>query len=264
MFRQRSLWLVAASCAAALGAEGAMAFVVPGARSLDAHALQAFEALGQNAHVLRASAAVISATPAAIAILTALLALIALRDGRRTLAVAIPLATIGAVLSADLLKSLIDETRFSAALGYNQLTASSWPSGHSTAAMMGLLCALLVAPQRLRRVVAVAGSAAVLLVCCSLLVQGVHYPSDVLGGMLLAGLWTSLTLAVVRRSGERSDAHVALREPVAGAAAGVLVALAGAAALASIGLPVGGALLLATATLGLVAAALGAGIASLN
>jgi membrane-associated phospholipid phosphatase len=264
MFRQRSLWLAAAACATALGAEGALAFALPGARSLDAHALRAFEALAQNGHVATASAAVISATPAAIAILTALLALVALHDGRRTLAAAIPLATIGAVVSADLLKSLIDETRFSATLGYNQLTASSWPSGHSTAAMMGLLCALLVAPKRLRRLVAVAGSAAVLLVCCSLLVQGVHYPSDVLGGMLLAGLWASLTLAVVSRRGERIDSHAVLREPVAGAAAGVLVALAGAATLASIGLPVGGALLLATATLGLVAAALGAGIASLN
>jgi len=241
-----------------------MAFAVPGARSLDAQALRAFEALGQNGHVLRASAAVISATPAAIAILTALLALVAFHDGRRMLAAAIPLATIGAVVSADLLKALIDETRFSPVLGFGQLTASSWPSGHSTAAMMGLLCALLVAPRRRRRIVAVAGSAAVLLVCCSLLVQGVHYPSDVLGGMLLAGLWTSLTLAVVRRSGERVDSHVALREPAAAAAAGVLVALAGAAALASIGLPVGGALLAATATLGLVAAALGSGIASLN
>jgi len=259
MSRQRSLIIAAVSCATALGAEGTVAFAVPGSPHLDAKALRAFVVLSGNGHVFSAAQHVVDATPVAVAIVTALLALIALRAERRVLAVVIPLATIGAVGSADLLKLAIGVQRTSAVLGYNQITTSSWPSGHATAAMITLLCALLVAPRERRRLVAVAGSAAVLLVCCSLLVLGVHYPSDILGGLLLAGLWMSVTLAVVRRS-ERGEAHLTLREPVAGAAAGVVVALAGAAAVASVGLPVGGALLLATATLGLVAATLSGGL----
>jgi undecaprenyl-diphosphatase len=259
VFRQRLLLIAAASCAVALALEGAIALAVPGSSSLDAHALHAFVVLSFNNHVLLVASRVDGATPAVVVALTALLAVLALRAGRRVLAVAIPLATLGAIGSAELLKLLIDVPRISPALGFDQVATSSWPSGHATASMITLLCALLVAPRERRRLVAVGGSAAVLLVCCSLLVLGAHYPSDILGGLLLAGLWMSLTLLVVRRS-ERVEARLALREPVAGAVAGVVVALSGAAAVASIGLPVGGALLLATVTLGSVAAALSGGL----
>ena len=80
----------------------------------------------------------------------------------------------------------------------------SWPSGHATAAMSLALCAALVAPRRLRPIVAVAGAAFAVAVGYSTLTLIWHYPSDVLGGFLVAGTWTLLVLAVLFRV-EASD-----------------------------------------------------------
>ena len=88
-----------------------------------------------------------------------------------------------------------------------------------------------------------------------MVVAGRHFPSDVLGGFLLAGLWMALTLCVLRRR-QRSEVRIPLRRPAGATALAALAALAAAAALQPLGMPVGGALLAATATLALVAAAL--------
>ena len=61
--------------------------------------------------------------------------------------------------------------------------------------MMLALCAVLVSPRRLRPLVALLGTALAVGVSYSILVLGWHFPSDVLGGFLVAGGWTSLTLA---------------------------------------------------------------------
>ena len=61
------------------------------------------------------------------------------------------------------------------------------------------LCAVLVAPPALRTAAAVLGGALAVGVGYALLVLGWHYPSDVLGGFLVAGLWTSLAVAALHR-----------------------------------------------------------------
>ena len=61
------------------------------------------------------------------------------------------------------------------------------------------LCAVLVAPPALRAATAVLGGAFAVGVGYAVLVLGWHYPSDVLGGFLVAGLWTSLAVAVLHR-----------------------------------------------------------------
>ena len=63
---------------------------------------------------------------------------------------------------------------------------ASWPSGHATAAMSFALCAVLAAPARLRPLVAAVGAAFAVAVCYSFLALAWHYPSDVLGGFLVA------------------------------------------------------------------------------
>ena len=80
-----------------------------------------------------------------------------------------------------------------------QIDATSWPSGHSTAAMTLALCAVLVAPPALRAATALLGGAFAVGVGYAVLVLGWHFPSDVLGGFLVAGLWTSLAVAVLHR-----------------------------------------------------------------
>ncbi len=97
-----------------------------------------------------------------------------------------------------------------ARVGVSEITAASWPSGHATAATVLALCAVLVAPRRVRPLVAVLGATFAAAVGVSLLILAWHLPSDVLGGYLLATLWMALVLAGLRIADARSRG-VALR-----------------------------------------------------
>ena len=66
---------------------------------------------------------------------------------------------------------------------------------------------MLVAPRRARPVVAVLAGAFALAVGAALLIRAWHMPSDVLGGYLLALLWTALAVAGVRWSERRWPAR---------------------------------------------------------
>ena len=63
-------------------------------------------------------------------------------------------------------------------------------------------------------------------VAYAVLVLGWHYPSDVLGGFLVAGLWTSLAVAVLHRLEAPEPAGRPVWEPVAGLAGGAGVVAA--------------------------------------
>lgn len=76
---------------------------------------------------------------------------------------------------------------------------ASWPSGHLTAATSLALCVVLVAPVALRPYAVVAGALGVLATAYSILVIGSHHPSDVAGGMLVAGAWTGVVVAALER-----------------------------------------------------------------
>jgi hypothetical protein len=103
---------------------------------------------------------------------------------------------VGAALTSQVLKPLLAEPRIVAWLGGDQIGPASWPSGHSTAAM-ALACALvLVVPGRLRPLAAPVGGAVATVVGLATVVLRWHFPSDVLGGFLVAALWTLLVVAV--------------------------------------------------------------------
>jgi hypothetical protein len=117
--------------------------------------------------------------------------------------------------------------------------------------------------------VALLGCALAVAVGDSILVLAWHFPSDVVGGYLLAACWVSLALAAVARSerGSRGRAGVerpAPRSAVLGPAALVAAAACAFAVRASVTPfqePVGGALVAGALVVALVAAALTAGIA---
>ena len=92
--------------------------------------------------------------------------------------------------------------------------AASWPSGHATAAMALVLCAVLVAPSRLRPTVAALGGVFAVAVGCSLLILAWHMPSDVLGGYLLASLWMALAVAGLRAADRRAGDPLARSEAI--------------------------------------------------
>jgi membrane-associated phospholipid phosphatase len=81
------------------------------------------------------------------------------------------------------------------------LGGTSFPSGHATfAATYATLLVLCLGGRYLHRrgliVAAAAGAAVVLVFSISRVVTGGHWPSDVLGGLLLAGGWISMLLSV--------------------------------------------------------------------
>jgi membrane-associated phospholipid phosphatase len=125
----------------------------------------------------------------------------ALAQARPRVALAI-LAVMGlAPLTSETLKPLLATAH--ASVGGTHVGPASWPSGHATAAAALVLSAILVAPPRLRPVVAGLGAAFTSIVGVALLVLAWHMPSDVLGGYLVATLWMALALAALRAADRR-------------------------------------------------------------
>ena len=204
-------------CVLGLALLWVVAELVPAARVRDAALLQHFNALS-GPHVDPLARRAIHLLDPGVMIfwgLALVLFALARRRGREALAVGV--IFVAAPLSADFLKPLLAHSHPNA--GPIQIGSASWPSGHATAAMALVLCAALVAPRRLRPLVAVVGAAFAAAVGCALLIRAWHMPSDVLGGYLLAGLWTALAVAWLRAA-ERRWPRRHLRQADTASAAG--------------------------------------------
>jgi membrane-associated phospholipid phosphatase len=124
------------------------------------------------------------------------LVLVAYARGRLRVGAAV-VAIMGlAPLTSETLKPLVAHSHD--VVGGVFIGPASWPSGHSTAALALVLSAVVVAPARLRALVASVGALFALAVGCSLLILAWHMPSDVVGGYLVATLWTALAVAALR------------------------------------------------------------------
>jgi membrane-associated phospholipid phosphatase len=177
--------------------------------------------------------------PQPFAVFAAAILVVALLGRRVRAAAAITAILLGANVTTQLLKPLLAEPRASSLLeGHTPVASASWPSGHATAAMSLALCCVIAAPARRRPIVAALGALFAVAVSYSFLTLGWHYPSDVFGGFLVAASWTLAAMAVVltldarrpTRLASQSRDRVSLRNALAPAA----VALAGVAGLAGI------------------------------
>ncbi|HEY4093929.1 MAG TPA: phosphatase PAP2 family protein [Baekduia sp.] len=226
--------LLALVCLGALAATGVLAKLVPITQQGDQHALNGFVALDvpRIGPVLNRIAHL--ADPAPYALAGLILALVALARGRWRIALLIPIAFVLTGTTTEALKHLLAGPRLDEWLGASQISAASWPSGHSTAAMTMALCAVLAAPPRLRPTVAVLGGGFALAVAYAILALGWHFPSDVLGGYLVAAIYVllgvSLVTAADRRWPTRRGAEAATRPVDLVPAVGVAVLAAGTAA----------------------------------
>jgi len=148
-------------------------------------------------------------------VLASLPVLVALVRRRPRVAVMLAVVILCANETTELLKPLLAAPRDPGPYGliYN----SSWPSGHATAAMSLALCAIIAAPARWRPAVAASMAAFAIAVSYSFLELAWHYPSDVLGGFLIAGTWTLLGVAGLSlfeaRRGDESAEVAATRRP---------------------------------------------------
>jgi membrane-associated phospholipid phosphatase len=98
---------------------------------------------------------------------------------------------------------------------YN-LADAAYPSGHATAAMSISLAVLMVTPRAYRPLVAALGAAFTVAVSFALLILQWHFPSDIVGGYLVATTWGFVSIALLgyinERWPDRGTVRVAARE----------------------------------------------------
>jgi membrane-associated phospholipid phosphatase len=201
MDRRRDLpLLTAAACALGLVVVGLFGLVSQAGHDRDSAILYGFSLLWRDStdEPLRFIARIPDPLP--YALLGSLCIGVALWRRRpwRAATVTVLLLVTGA--TTQILKRLISTPRVSEWLGpWGQVGNASFPSGHSTAAMTLALCAVMVSPPTQRAIVALFGGALAIAVGYATLALTWHYPSDVVGGYLVAGMWVSLAIAVLQR-----------------------------------------------------------------
>ena len=193
---------LAGLCVAALALTWVVAALVPITHVKDAVALYDFTLIGGPRLDDLMNGLVHLLDPPLYTLWGVLLVAVALARRRPRVALAVGLVMSLAPLSAETLKPLLAHPH--ARVGVSEITAASWPSGHATAATALALCAILVAPRRLRPPVAALGAVFAAAVGVSLLILAWHLPSDVLGGYLLGTLWMALALTALRIADARS------------------------------------------------------------
>ena len=117
---------------------------------------------------------------------------------RRDLAFAVVVVFAGATATTEALKPLL---RAWDVFGGDALREAHgfFPSGHATIAMSSALAFVLATPRAWKPIAALLGAVYSAAVGVSLIVEGSHYASDVVGGFLLTGAWCGLVAAAVQR-----------------------------------------------------------------
>jgi|KBSMisStandDraft_5_1062788.scaffolds.fasta_scaffold622494_2 membrane-associated phospholipid phosphatase len=196
---------LAALCVVAMALIYLIVVHVPAARTRDARVLHDFTDLYRpwidtwGSHVLHLL------EPLRYTLWGIAIVAFAIARGQPRTAFAVAIVLTFAPLSAEVLKPLL--AHHHEAIGRVRVGDASWPSGHATAALTVVLCALLVCPARWRLAAGLLGAAYVIAVGLALLILAWHMPSDVVGGYLLATLWIALAVAGLRIADRRWPAR---------------------------------------------------------
>lgn len=187
-------WL---GCVGALIVLLLLAYGVDPIQRLDAAAISRLSAPDGSAVSSLATAATYLADPLALLLMLAALCGYALVRGRPRGAIAAVAIVAGANLTTQILKVALAHPRYQPILGWDQISSEAFPSGHVTAAASISLALLFVVPRRRQLEAAALGALFVLAVSASVLALSWHYPTDVLGGILVALGWAFATQAAL-------------------------------------------------------------------
>lgn len=139
-------------------------------------------------------------TPLTIAVVVVLA-----RGGHRWWALWVGACGMGGWMISQTVKHLVDRQRPAWPDPFEVLTSPSFPSGHSMAGVYGYvafgIAALALLPRRWPGVALIVFGA---LMGPSRVLLGVHWPTDVLMGWLLAGAWVCTAAAIVLRLRENA------------------------------------------------------------
>lgn len=197
----------------ALSATGGLAYLVPGVRLRDSATLQGFKGLNRPRVTPLLDHVAHLCDPVSYALIG--LALVALAAARRRPRSALAILALLALtaITTHVLKFGLASPRYEEWLGDGQIAPASWPSGHATAALTLALCGILASPARFRPTAAAVGATFAIAVSYSILALGWHFPSDVLGGFLVAFTWTALAVAGLLALERRRPSAVRAERP---------------------------------------------------
>jgi membrane-associated phospholipid phosphatase len=212
---------VAAWCVIAFAVLLALAYYVGPTRWLDAAALHGFESAQHPRIESVATFLAHLCNPLPYGLVAAAVIAIAAKTRGLRLAAAVGFLLAGANASSQILKPLLAHHRELQGTEFHliNINDAAFPSGHATAAMSLSIAVLMIVPRAYRPLVATLGALFTIGVSFSLLILGWHFPSDIVGGYLMATAWGLTTLAAYRyadnRWPQRGTMRVAARNAIA-------------------------------------------------
>jgi membrane-associated phospholipid phosphatase len=176
----------------------ALVFLASPAQRLDSAALQGFQIGPHSAEPTNVHRVAHSAMDVPVIILSAILVAVALLRRRPERAVAAVVLVTGAGALTEVLKHALAHSRAVDAAAAYQVNPVSYPSGHATVTMSLALAAVIVVPRRFGPVAATVGATWTAAVSFAMLILHRHFPSDVLAGYVVAGVWCLCIIAALR------------------------------------------------------------------
>lgn len=194
----KALLAAAAGCVGLFGLLLGLAYGWDPARSLDLHGLEGFMSANHGPLDTLTWAATQPGDPRQVALAAVALSALAAIRGRPRVALLVLVFIAATSVSGQLLKEYLAHPRPQPPGANLGLGPEAFPSGHATAVMSLALAFVLAAPRRARPAAALLGSLLALATGASVVAGGGHYPSDVLGGYLLAAAWALALVAGFR------------------------------------------------------------------
>ena len=205
------------ACTAGLIAVALLAYGSGSVQRLDATVLARFvNGSGPHSNSLANAITLLGDLPALLLMLALACGIGWVRGRPRSVIAAIAVVA-GANLTTQVFKIALAHPHARQLLGADQLQWDGFPSGHETAAVSIAIAFAFVAPTRLLPAVAALGACLAAAMGWSVLVLNWHYPSDVAGGILVAGAWGFAVLASLRFAadpGSRRPAQLGSRAAI--------------------------------------------------